>query len=320
MYCLGLESTAHTIGCGVASEEKILSNINEQYTSDTGILPREAFDHHCRKVGWIIEEALSKAGLRGKDIDVFAYSIGPGMGQCLRVASVAAKSLSMMYEKPLVGANHCVAHLEIGKFVNKFMDPLYVFASGGNTQLIALSFGRYRVFGETLDISVGNLLDALGRDLNLGFPGGPKIEKLAKEGKYIELPYIVKGTDLSYSGILTKCKELIGKRKPEDICFSAQETAFSMLVEVAERALAQTKKKEVVVIGGVANNSRLKEMLELMARGQGAKLGYVSSDLTWDNGAMIAHLGLKMFKAGHKNSIEDRIMPKFRVDDMEVDW
>jgi N6-L-threonylcarbamoyladenine synthase len=271
-------------------------------------------------VGWIIEEALSKAGLNGEDIDVFAYSIGPGMGQCLRVASIAAKALSMRFKKPLVGANHCVAHLEIGKFMNKFKDPLYVFASGGNTQLIALSFGRYRVFGETLDISVGNLLDALGRTLKIGFPGVPKIDKIAKKGKYIELPYLVKGTDLSYSGMLTKCKQLVGSKKPEDICFSVQETAFSMLVEVAERALAQTKKKEVVVIGGVANNSRLKEMLELMAKGQNAKLGYVSSDLTWDNGAMIAHLGLKMFKAGHKNKVEDKIMPKFRVDDMEVDW
>jgi len=321
MITLGIEGTAHTVGIGIVNADgDILANVSSSYTPEEGIHPREAANHHAENITTLISSALNQANIQKEDIDVVSFSQGPGLGPCLRTAATAARSLSLGLDKPLVGVNHCIAHLEIGKLRTEASDPVLLYASGGNTQVIAFSRGRYRVFGETLDIGLGNMLDKFGRKKGMGFPAGPRIEKLAKKGeRLIELPYSVKGMDLAFSGIMTAALNSGGKL--EDLCYSIQETTFAMLTEVTERALAHTKKNEVLLGGGVTRNKRLQEMGGIMAEERGASLYVPDGELCIDNGVMIAWTGWLMYQAGMCLTIEDSgIKQGYRTDDVEVKW
>lgn len=322
---LGIESTAHTIGVGIVNTEgELLGDARETYEPEEGgIMPRKAADFIAKNSKKVLKEALEKAELELKDIDGFAYSRGPGLGACLRISSSIARYLSLKHDKPLLGVNHCIAHIEIAKLLTEAEDPVVLYCSGGNTQVIALAGGRYRVFGETLDIAVGNCLDSVARTMDLKHPGGPKLEKLAKKSdNYIELPYIVKGMDLSFTGLSTACKKKYkeGESK-EDIAYSLQETAFAMLTEVTERAMAHTEKDEVIVTGGVAANSRFKEMIEIMAEERNADFYTVPKKYSGDNGTMIAWTGALMLEAGVETKFEESEMDqKFRTDEVKVKW
>jgi len=239
------------------------------------------------------------------------------------VAATAARSLSSRLGIPIIGVNHCIAHIEIGNATTGCSDPALLYASGGNTQIIAYSDGRYRIFGETHDVGIGNMLDKLGRELGLGFYAGPTIEKLAKEGdKLLDLPYSVKGMDIAFSGIMTAALMLKKKGcRLEDIAYSVQETAFSMLAEVTERAMAHIGKDEVLLGGGVAQNKRLQEMISIMAEDRGAEMFVPDRRLCIDNGAMIAWLGYIMHNSGIRMGIEDTaVRQRFRTDEVEVVW
>ena len=330
---LGIESTAHTFGVGVVKNGKVLSNVRKNYVTERGgIIPMEAAKHHAENKEDAYAEALREAGVKEEDVDAVAFSQGPGLAPCLIEGMKFAKELSVRLGKPLVPVNHCIAHLEIGALTGA-REPVMLYASGANTQIIAYAAGKYRVFGETLDIGVGNFIDTIARFMGLGFPGGPKIEKLAKDGKYVELPYKVKGMDVALSGIQTKVRQLIDSKKYkfEDLAYSVQETVFAMLVETAERALAHTGKKELLLGGGVACNSRLVEMCKIMCEERGVKLFVPSRDLLVDNAAMIAYLGEVMFsprddsgepESGiYENDLEKiDIMPRQRTDDVGVGW
>ncbi|MBW2978376.1 hypothetical protein KY331_06025, partial [Candidatus Woesearchaeota archaeon] len=183
MICLGIESTAHTFGLSIVTNKgKILVDEKTIYKPPlgSGIHPRKSGEHHTQNAAKVLESALKKSKLNLKDIDLFAFSRGPGLPNCLQVGSVIARYFSIKYKKPIVGVNHCVGHIEIGKLTAGSKDPVIVYCSGGNTQVIAFTEGKYRVFGETEDIPVGNALDCLARELGLPMPGGPQIEKLAK--------------------------------------------------------------------------------------------------------------------------------------------
>lgn len=332
MLCLGIEGTAHTIGAGVVDDGcRVLSNEFETYVPpEGGIHPREAANHHAERVLPVIEAAMGKARLSLSDLDLIAFSQGPGLGPCLRTAATAARALAASLGKPLMGVNHCIAHLEIGRGTTPARDPVLLYVSGGNTQVIAFTGGRYRIFGETLDIGVGNLLDKFGRSLGMAFPAGPKIEKQAAEyiasmpagDGYIPLPYSVKGMDIAFSGILTAAEVMQRDGVPvPSLCFSMQETVFAMLVEVTERAMAHAEKSEVLLGGGVAANTRLRQMLERMASDRGARMFVPEKRLCIDNGAMIAWLGLLMHRSGVRMSIEkSQIRQRFRTDEVDVGW
>jgi len=294
MNILGIESTAHTFGVGVITDKgKILSNVKDSYSSENiGMIPHEIAEHHKNAAEKVLKKSLQEAKLEWKDIDLVAYSAGPGLDPVLWEGYHKAKEWSQKYTKKLVGVNHCCAHLSIGKIWNKLNNPCCLYVSGVNTQIIVQEDNKYRVMGETLDIGLGNMLDKFGRIIGLGFPAGPEIEKLAKNGKYVELPYTVKGMDVSFSGLLTKAQQLFGKKtSKEDLCFSLQETAFAMLAEVVERAMSNTGKKELLLVGGVGANKRFCEMLEIMCKERGAKFYKVPMDLAGDQGAMIAWEG-----------------------------
>lgn len=324
---LGVESTAHTFGVGIVENGKILSNTKRSYTTERGgIIPMEAAKHHRENKNEIYFESLQQAGIEERDIDAIAFSQGPGLAPCLLEGIKFAKELVKKLKKPLVPVNHCVAHLEIGRITGA-KDPVMLYASGANTQVIAYASGKYRVFGETLDIGIGNFIDTFARYAGIGFPGGPEIEKLSRGGKnYIELPYSIKGMDIALSGILTNLRQKLenGKYKLQDLAYSMQETAFAMLVETAERALAHTGKRELLLAGGVACNSRLQEMCKIMCKERDADFFCPDKSLLVDNGAMIAYLGEIMFKSGirfkGKKAESLDIRPRQRTDDVLVTW
>jgi len=322
---LGIESTAHTFGVGIVRNGEILSNIKKTYVTEKGgIIPMEAAKHHNRFKAEIYSEALEKAEILENKIDAIAFSQGPGLAPCLLEGMKFAKKLSKKLKKYIIPVNHCIAHLEIGR-LTKTKNPVMLYASGANTQIISYESGKYRIFGETLDIGVGNFIDNFARYSGIGFPGGPIIEKLALKGKkYIELPYKVKGMDIALSGILTNLKQKIESKKYNlnDLAYSMQETVFAMLVETAERALAHTGKKELLLGGGVACNSRLQEMCKIMCKERKAKFFCPEKSLLVDNAGMIAFLGEIMFKSGIKENNLDKIdiMPRQRTDDVEVVW
>lgn len=327
MICLGIEGTAHTIGVGIVEKinEKcrILANVSKMYKPvQGGIHPREAANHHAKYIPKVLKESIEKAGIDRKEIDLIGFSIGPGLGPCLRTAATAARALSLILKKPIMGVNHCLAHLEIGRALTDCIDPVLLYVSGGNTQVIAYMDGRYRVFGETLDIGIGNCLDKFGREVGIKFPCGPQIEKLAKKGKkYISLPYSVKGMDVAFSGILTACLQLIKKEKLEDICYSLQETCFSMLAEISERAMAHTEKEEILLGGGVACNKRLQEIIKKMALERNAKFYCPPAEFLVDNGAMIAWNAILMYESGMEMKLEEtRVKQNYRTDEVEVKW
>ena len=325
MITIGIEGTAHTLGVGIVdSERKVLANVSDMYRpAEGGLHPREAANHHADVVAPLIEKATEEAGISLKDVDVVSFSKGPGLGPCLRVAATAARSLSLSLGKPIVGVNHCVAHVEIGRATTECTDPALLYASGGNTQVIAFSNGKYRIFGETLDVGIGNMLDKLGRDLGLGYYAGPAIEKLAKDGdRLLELPYSVKGMDVSFSGIMTAAVNLRKSgHRLEDIAYSVQETCFAMLAEVTERAMAHVGKDEVLLGGGVSQNARLREMVKEMAEERGAEMFVPDRKLCVDNGAMIAWLGSLMYGSGVRMSIDETVVEqRFRTDEVDVTW
>jgi len=325
MICLGIEGTAHTIGVGIVDQDcTVLANLTKMIDgAKGGIHPREAANHHAENVVPLIHRAMEEAGLSYSDIGLVAFSQGPGLGPCLRTAATAARALSLSIGVDLIGVNHCVAHLEIGRKVTGCEDPTLLYASGGNTQVIAYSGGRYRVFGETMDVGIGNMIDKFGRSVGMPFPAGPHLERRAKEGeKLLELPYSVKGMDVAFSGILTAALQLHrnGERL-EDLCFSIQETCFAMLVEVTERAMAHVEKDQVLLGGGVVQNKRLQEMVRIMSEERGATMYVPPGPLCVDNGAMIAWTGIVMHAAGLRTDIKDSaVRQRFRTDEVDLPW
>eukprot|EP01133_Synstelium_polycarpum_P008180 gene8180-9623_t len=236
------------------------------------------------------------------------------MGPPLRSVAVTVRMLAQLWSKPIVAVNHCIAHIEMGRLITGAVDPTVLYVSGGNTQVISYSLNKYRIFGETIDIAVGNCLDRFARVINIPNDPSPgyNIEQLAKKGtNFIELPYVTKGMDVSFSGILsaveTMAKDGLKAEKQgttttyttEDLCYSLQETVFSMLVETAERAMAHCGQTEVLAVGGVGCNERLQKMInDMVAQRPGGKSFAIDERYCIDNGAMIAWAGYLHFKNG----------------------
>jgi N6-L-threonylcarbamoyladenine synthase/protein kinase Bud32 len=323
MKCLGIESTAHTFSVGIIDDKgNILFDEKSVYKPPLGqgIHPREAAQFHTENSIILVKKALKNVKM--DDIDVISFSMGPGLPNCLQIGANVARFLSLKYKKPLIGVNHCISHIEIGKLMTNCKDPVVVYCSGGNTQIIAYIGKKYRIFGETEDIPVGNAFDVLARELGLEMPGGPKVEELAKGGQWIDLPYVVKGMDLSFTGIVTQCKKLHNQNvKKENIAYSFQETVFSMLTEVTERALAHINKEEVLLVGGVAASHRLQGMMKVMCNGREAKSYSVPDKYAGDNGIMIAWNGILAFKSGQKMKVENTgFIKDWRTDEVDITW
>jgi len=329
-YCIGIESTADDFGVGISTfNGEILANVSDSYIPETGgIHPREAARHHAEVANTVLRIALDASGLKPRDLKIVAFSQGPGLGPSLRTGATVARALASYLNIPLVGINHSIAHIEIGKLKTGACDPVTLYVSGGNTLVSAYDSGRYRIFGETLDIALGNCLDVFAREAGLkhqiGIPLGAALEKLATQGEtLVPLPYAVKGMDVSLSGLLTASITMLNKGncRLEDLCYSLQEYAFSMVTEVTERALAHTEKKEVLLTGGVAANKRLQSMLKVIAEEHDADFNVVPREFATDNGAMIAWTGVLAYKHGLSTPIEEsNVRLRWRIEKVDVPW
>jgi bifunctional N6-L-threonylcarbamoyladenine synthase / protein kinase Bud32 len=312
---LGIEGTAWNLSAALFDRDLVALASRPYRPAQGGIHPREAAQHHASAMKELIASVLKEP----EKVEGIAFSQGPGLGPCLRTVATAARSLALALDVPLVGVNHCVAHVEIGCFATGCRDPIVLYASGANTQVIGYLNGRYRIFGETLDIGIGNALDKFARAKNFPHPGGPHIEALARDGEYVGLPYTVKGMDLAFSGLVSAAKD--HKAPLPDVCYSLQETAFAMCVEVTERAMSLAGKNEVLLVGGVGANRRLQEMLRVMCEDRGAEFFVPEQKYLGDNGAMIAYTGKLMLESGTCLPVESsRINPSFRSDEVEVTW
>jgi N6-L-threonylcarbamoyladenine synthase len=327
---LGIESTAHTFSASVVTErDGVVTNAKDVYMppEGSGIHPAEAAEHHLSVAVRVVREALQRKDKRGSaidEIDAFAYAMGPGLGPCLRVGAVTARTLALSTGKPLVAVNHAVGHIELGCLLTGAKAPLVLLISGGHTMVVAHSDGVWRVLGETLDLTLGQLLDQMGRYVGFASPCGGKIEEAAaKSRRYLKLPYTVKGNDVSFSGVLTSAKKLLdGGASFEDVCYSLQETAFAITTEVTERALAFTGLRELLVVGGVAANGRLSEMLAVMARRHKASVKVVPPQFSGDCGAQIAWTGLLAFRSGEflPRVADSVVRQSWRLDTVPTPW
>ncbi len=324
--CLGIESTAHTFGASIVdSKGQVITNVNSSYRppSGVGIHPRKAAEHHGEHAFQVVREALATNGETHLDPDLIAYSAGPGLGPCLRVGATVARAISSYLGKPLVPVHHGIAHLDLAITASDAHDPLAVLVSGGHTAIIVHSDKKWIFYGETQDITLGNLLDMFAREGDLSSPGGLSVEQEAKHGqRLLPLPYTVKGNDIALSGLLTAAIRLLKKgEQVSDICFSIQEVAFAMLAEAVERSLVQTRRREVLLAGGVAANQRLREMIGQVARDHDASFHPVPSNYSGDCGAQIACSGQYAYRAGSSVPVSQSwVTPRWRLDEVEVSW
>ncbi|GJN74584.1 putative tRNA threonylcarbamoyladenosine biosynthesis protein kae1 [Purpureocillium lilacinum] len=343
---IGLEGSANKLGVGIIQHTPtattVLANLRHTFVSPpgTGFLPKDTAAHHRAHFVRLAREALAAAGLEGSPeeapaVDCVCFTQGPGMGGPLTSVAVAARTLALLWGKPLVGVNHCVGHIEMGRHITGADNPVVLYVSGGNSQVIAYAERRYRIFGETLDIAVGNCLDRFARTLAISNDPAPgyNIEQLAKKGsRLLDLPYTVKGMDCSFSGILASADALAAQMyeagseeaagfTPADLCFSLQETVFAMLVEITERAMAHVGSSQVLIVGGVGCNERLQEMMGHMARERGGSVYATDERFCIDNGIMIAHAGLLAYETGYTTPLaESQCTQRFRTDEVYVKW
>ncbi|QXJ36414.1 KEOPS complex N(6)-L-threonylcarbamoyladenine synthase Kae1 [Saccharolobus shibatae] len=329
MLVLGIESTAHTFGVGIAKDQPpyILANERDTFVpKEGGMKPGDLLKHHAEVSGTILRRALEKANISINDINYIAVALGPGIGPALRVGATLARALSLKYNKRLVPVNHGIGHIEIGYLTTESKDPLILYLSGGNTIITTFYKGRFRIFGETLDIALGNMMDVFVREVNLAPPyiinGKHAIDICAERGsKLLKLPYVVKGQDMSFSGLLTAALRLVGKEKLEDICYSIREIAFDMLLEATERALALTLKKELMIVGGVAASVSLRKKLEELGKEWDVQIKIVPPEFAGDNGAMIAYAGMLAASKGVFIDVDKSyIRPRWRVDEVDIPW
>ncbi|CAK9782476.1 unnamed protein product [Cutaneotrichosporon oleaginosum] len=352
LLALGIEGSANKLGAGVVAHAPsahatlvtVLSNVRHTYITPPGegFLPSDTARHHREWVVRVIREAVRKAGVRMSDIDVIAFTKGPGMGTPLQVGALVSRTLSLLYNIPLVGVNHCVGHIEMGRHITNSSNPIVLYVSGGNTQVIAYSQQRYRIFGETLDIAIGNCLDRFARVIQLRNDPSPgyNIEQEAKKGKrLVPLPYGTKGMDVTLAGILSAVEGYTQDARyrswdalegvqdsddvitPHDLCFSLQETTFAMLVEITERAMAHVGARDVLIVGGVGCNERLQEMMGIMCSERNGRVFATDESFCIDNGIMIAQAGMLAFRMGQVTPIEKTsVTQRFRTDAVHVTW
>jgi N6-L-threonylcarbamoyladenine synthase len=325
-YILGIESTAHTFSISVVSSDgKILSNTKSVYkpSEGSGIHPFEASQSHLTNAPRVLAKALESSTVSLNELGAVAYAMGPGLGPCLRVGAVVARTLASSLGVPLVPVNHAVGHIELGCLLTGSKDPVVLLVSGGHTMILAYSARRWRVLGESLDLTLGQLLDQFGRHHGLSSPCGMAIEEAAsKSTNYVKLPYTVKGNDVSFSGLLTASKLLLDSGYTfSDVSYSIQETAFAMVTEVTERALAFTGKKEVMIVGGVAANKRLSRMMSDMTRRHSATVALTPVEYSGDCGAQIAWTGWLAHESNVEVPIaESKVLQSWRVDRVDIPW
>lgn len=323
---LGIESSCDETSVSVVKNgREILSNIidtqipiHEKYG---GVVPEIASRNHIEAISRVTKKALEEANVKFDDIDTITPTYGPGLVGALLVGLSYAKALSFAINKPLVGVNHIQGHIAANYITYPELKPpfLCVMTSGGNTQLVHVkNYTEFEVLGKTRDDAIGEAFDKVARVVGLGYPGGPKVDKLAKDGNpnAIELPKThFDNLDFSFSGIKTAVINLHHKNpdvNKADLCASFEKTVTEILLENAEKALKQTGLKTIALAGGVSANSYIRnEFLKLEK--QGIKVYMPDLKLCTDNAAMIASAGYYNFIDGKSNSLDLNAIPNLKL-------
>jgi N6-L-threonylcarbamoyladenine synthase len=323
---LGIESSCDETSVAVVKNgREILSNIidtqisiHEKYG---GVVPEIASRNHIEAISRVTKKALEEANVKFDDIDVITPTYGPGLVGALLVGLSYAKALSFAINKPLVGVNHIQGHIAANYITYKELKPpfLCVMMSGGNTQLVYVkNYTEFEVLGKTRDDAIGEAFDKVARVVGLGYPGGPKIDKLAKEGNpnAIELPKThFDNLDFSFSGIKTAVINLhhkIPDVNKADLCASFEKTVTEIIIENTKKALKQINVNTVVLAGGVSANSFIREEF-LKLQEKGIKVYMPDLKLCTDNAAMIASAGYYNFINGERSELSLNAIPNLKL-------
>ncbi len=330
-FILAVETSCDETSAAVITPRKVLSNIissQEVHVNFGGVVPELASRAHVRKIIPIVREALSRAGIGLQDIDGIAVTCGPGLIGALLVGLNYAKGLSLALDLPLAGVNHMEGHI-YANFLNghSISFPfLCLVVSGGHTQIVVMQDHlRYRILGETRDDAVGEAFDKVAKLLQLPYPGGPQVDRLAEEGNphFVEFPRaLIKKADFdfSYSGLKTAVLNLTREMGPEksrqhlnDICASFQRAAVEVLVKKTVEAARTHQIKRIALAGGVAANSLLRRWMRDEAARYHMKVILPSLEYCTDNAAMIARVGLEYFSRQHYSSRDLNVYPSLRL-------
>ena len=324
---LGIESSCDETSVSVVKNGRevssnIISSQIEIHKLYGGVVPEIASRNHVENISIVIKEALEKANITFDDIDAIAVTYGPGLVGALLVGVSAAKGLAYALNKPLVGVHHIEGHIAANYIQNKDLEPPFIslVISGGHTHLIHVkSYTDFEILGRTRDDAVGEAFDKVARVIGLGYPGGPKIDKLAKEGKItFKFPRVYfDNLDFSFSGLKTAVINTVHNSKEEinqaDLCISFEEAVSDVLVTNSIKALEQTGLDKLVLAGGVAANSYIRERLEKALKEKKYKLYYPSNVLCTDNAAMIASAGYYRYLNGDISSLDLNAIANLKI-------
>ena len=301
-YIMAIESSCDETACAIVKNgREVISNIVasqiKTHAQYGGVIPEIAAREHLESINVVIDEAFRQADMKPEQITAFAGTVGPGLVGCLLVGLNATKSLALVHDKPFIGVNHLNAHL-CGNYIDTDLKPPFIalLVSGGHTQIIEVkSYSEQTILGETIDDAVGEAYDKVARLIGLPYPGGPLLDKLAKEGNpnAFKLPEAkVDGYNFSFSGLKTAVLRLVksfdGQELPtNDICASFQECVSSTLVKKVKKALEETGYRQVVIAGGVAANSEIRRKIFDLEK-DGYRACAPPMKYCTDNAAMVA--------------------------------
>ena len=331
---MGIESSCDETAIAVLTDgREVLSNVIssqiEVHKVYGGVVPEIASRHHLNNIPFVFDQALEEAGVSLADVDEIGVTAGPGLAGALLMGTAFAKAVCAAADKPLVGVHHIQGHILANLIEHPDLEPpfLALVVSGGHTHLVEVTgYNEFRILGATRDDAVGEAYDKVARVLGLGYPGGPKIDRIAKEGDphAIEFKrvYLEEGSlDFSFSGTKTAVinylhKEEQGGRSVNaaDVAASFQEAVVEVIVNKAMQALSLTGYRGLVVAGGVASNSCLRERLQTACEKRGAKLYIPSPIFCTDNGAMIAAAAYHKAREGHYATLHLDVWPGLNLE------
>ena len=310
---LAIESSCDETSIAITKDGKLLSNvINTQievHQKYGGVMPEIASRLHCENIALVLKEAIEKTSIKLEDVDAFAVTRGPGLIGALHVGMQCAKTLALLYKKPLIPVHHLAGHIYANEFNEELKFPLLaVVVSGCNSELVLMKGHMdFEIIGETRDDAIGECYDKVARVLGLPYPGGIPIDKLAKEGTHAyHLPTPLRGEDtydMSFSGLKTNVINLVHnlEQKGEkvnvpDMCRSFQDTAVGIVLDRATRAIKEFNIKQVVLAGGVSANSYLREQMKIECDKLGANIIIPPMWCCTDNAAMIAKVAEHLYE------------------------
>lgn len=331
---LAIESSCDETSIAISKDGKLLSNVvstqiavHQKYG---GVMPEIASRLHAENIGVVLKEAVETANIKLEDLDAVAVTRGPGLIGALHVGLQCAKTLAMLYNKPLIPVHHLAGHIYANEYISELSFPLLaVVVSGGNTELVIMKDHlNFEIIGETRDDAIGECYDKVARVLGLPYPGGIPIDKLAKEGKHTyHLPEPLKGEhtyDLSYSGLKTNVINLVHNlsQKGEeinvsDMCKSFQDVAIGLVVDRAKKAALEYKVNEIILAGGVSANSYLREQMQIVANDIGVKIIIPPMWCCTDNAAMIVKVAERLYERKLFAPLTLGVDPNWKIEDFD---